>query len=203
MSEKITAKYFFTEFTKIKDDPEAKESYPSNKSFTSFVIPKINEILDNSIEQQLKNVQNEYYRIDAIKWAKCKNDNDRSCHLRNHLWDLQVAVEHENDSRDWMDEVTKLAHICCDLRVVIGYLPHEKRKIDEKDKNEDEDIKCLDYIVNALQKLACYDNMKRGEFLIIIGSSDTGGEKHQDKFFHYKGYIFNKTTENFEELSIS
>lgn len=82
MSEKITAKDFFTEFTKIKDDPKAIESYPSNKEFTGYIIPKINEILENSIDQQLKNVQNEYYRIDVIKWAECKNDNEGKCHLR-------------------------------------------------------------------------------------------------------------------------
>lgn len=189
----MTAEIFFKSFMKKIEDnkSEAIETYPYNKEFTKFIISKINEILGNSEDDRL--VQNEYYRIDVIKWRECKNEITHDCHLRNHLWDLQVAVEHENDSRDWMDEVTKLAHIFCDLRVIIGYLPYKKRENGEDDR-------CLDYIANSLQKLACYGNVKRenSEFLIIIGNSETGGAKK--RFFGYKGYLFDTADEKFKEI---
>jgi hypothetical protein len=28
-----------------------------------------------------------------------------------YLWDLEVAIEHENNDKLWMDEVIKLSHI--------------------------------------------------------------------------------------------
>ena len=49
-------------------------------------------------------------------YNKCKKVN-----LNPHLWDLQAAVEHENNPKAWLDEVCKLAYIRCPLRIVIGY----------------------------------------------------------------------------------
>ena len=106
-----------------------------------------------------------------------------------HLWDLEIAVEHENNSHDWMDEVVKLAHIACSLRVVIGYMPYNKRN---------EDQVHLDFVSDALQKLMCFDNKNRGEFLIILGNCDTAGKI--DRFFGYRGYVYNGETSKFENI---
>ena len=110
-------------------------------------------------------------------------------HLNKHLWDLEVAVEHENDPKDWMDEVVKLAHIVCPLRVVIGYMPRDKR---------DEDLVYLNYVSRWLQELQCKDNMRCGEYLVILGNSKTDGKP--EHFFHYKGYLFHPERFCFEPM---
>lgn len=190
-TEKMNAKMFLEKFLQIFKDEraEAVKAYPGNKDFTRFIMPRINRLLGNEIFEQAL-VSNEYFRIDAIKWIDRKKDIDACKYLSKHLWDLEIAVEHENDSRAWMDEVIKLAHICCSLRVVIGYLPHGKRPA--------VDTECLNYITDGLKKLSCYDNMKHGEFMVILGNSGTSGIP--EHYFGYEGYLFDAETEKFIKL---
>ena len=190
-TEKLDAKSFLKKFLQIFKDEraEAVKAYSGNKDFTRFIMPRINNILGNETFEQAI-VSNEYFRIDAIKWTDLKTKIGACKYLSKYLWDLEIAVEHENDSRAWMDEVIKLAHVCCSLRVVIGYLPHGERY------NADTD--CLDYITEGLKNLSCYDNMKHGEFMIILGNSGTRGDT--DCYFGYKGYLFDTKTEKFIEL---
>lgn len=192
--EKLNAKSFLQKFLQIFEDEREKavKAYPSNKDFTRFIIPRINKILGNETFDQVL-VSNEYFRIDAIKWSDLKPKIGDCKYLSKYLWDLEIAVEHENDDRAWMDEVIKLAHVCCSLRVVIGYLPHGKRC-----DADDADIKCLDYITVGLKELSCYNNMKHGEFMIILGNSRTS--QNQKNYFGYKGYLFDAKTEKFIEL---
>lgn len=182
---------FFLAFNNIfsKHKEEAINCYASNKAFTEFVIQKINIALQNMGYE----TQKEYFRIDAIDWKPRADelDDTHGIRLYRHLWDLGIAVEHENNSHDWMDEVVKLAHIACPLRVVIGYMPYNKRN---------EDQLHLDFVSDALQKLSCFDNMNRGEFLIILGNCDTAGK--EDCFFNYKGYVYNGETSQFEAITM-
>ncbi len=181
---------FFNAFNGVFaiDSERAKATYCNNTEYTAFITEKINKILSN--EKQKK--QNEYFRVDAIQWTPKADliDKPEDIHLNKHLWDLETAVEHENNPADWMDEVVKLAHIACPLRVVIGYMPYDKRG---------EDQRYLDYVSRWLQELKCKDNMQRGEFLVILGNSKTDGD--QEKFFHYQGYIFNAELFRFEAIS--
>lgn len=178
--EKINAKSFFESFQDVfKEYPEeAEAAYCNNKRFTSFIIRKINGFLSKTYGYK---TQKEYFRIDAIGWtAKADAIIDTpGVSLNHHLWDLEVAVEHENDKKDWMDEVVKLAHIACPLRVVIGYIPWEKREYDQV---------YLDHVSKWLGNIQCRDNMQRGEFLIIFGNCNTEGERN--RFYNYKGYLF-------------
>jgi hypothetical protein len=187
----MKAQDFFVSFKKkieVERKDDAVKNYVSNKNFTEFVIPAIREILSDNI----KYTQKEYFRIDSICWSEChaKIEVKKPNSFNLHLWNLDVAVEHENDSNDWMDEVTKLAHICCPLRVVIGYVPY---------KQKDNHNEYLNYVVAGIKKLNCYENFKANEFLIILGNSNTNGD--ENKYFGYKGYLFNPTTEKFEELN--
>ena len=166
---------------------DAETKYYSNKAFTSFIMPEINRVLvDNGLK-----TQNEYYRIDAIGWS-AKSEaikKPNGVRLNSHSWDLEVAVEHENDPYDWMDEVVKLAHIACPLRVVIGYMPWDKREDDQK---------YLDHVAKWIKTLMCKDNIQRGEFLIILGNCNTEGEV--ERYFNYKGYLLNPKSFRFEML---
>lgn len=180
---------FFKEFQDIFEEEHlaAERAYRSNTAFTTFITQKINKLLT----QKGSKKQNEYLRIDAIQWTAKANliDKPDDIHLNKHLWDLEIAVEHENNPKDWMDEVVKLAHIVCPLRVVIGYMPWNKRN---------EDQRYLNYVSRWLQELLCKDNMQRGEFLIILGNSHTDGKV--ERFYNYKGYLFNPKEFCFEPL---
>ncbi len=191
MAEKISAKKFFDDFNKITLDNKAKILYQTKKPYTKFVTLKICEL----IKKYNLTAKQEYYRIDAIGYDSHYEDaeNKDNAPLATYAWDLKIAVEHENDDNLWMDEVVKLAHICCDLRVVIGYLPMKKRATGE-------DEKCLEYIVAVMKKhCKCFDNLKNkdNEFMIIIGNSGTDS-KRPETYFNYKGYAFNPETEKFE-----
>lgn len=185
----MNAVTFFNEFQKmLEDDLEtAQKVYCNNTEFTTFITGKVNDLLSQGPQKK----QNEYFRIDAIQWSAKADivEKSKDIQLNTHLWDLEIAVEHENNPKDWMDEVVKLAHIVCPLRVVIGYMPWDKR---------DEDQKYLDYVSRWLCELQCKDNIQRGEFLIILGNCKTG--HHTERFFNYKGYLFNPERFRFEPL---
>lgn len=171
---------FLNEFQRIfiENAEKAKMTYCDNRRFTKFITQKINKMLS----KEEKKKQNEYFRIDAIQWTG-KADligKSQDIHLNKHLWDLEVAVEHENNPADWMDEVVKLAHIACPLRVVIGYMPWDKRN---------EDLRYLNHVGRWLKELQCKDNVQRGEFLVILGNSNTG--ENIERFFNYRGYLLN------------
>ena len=110
---------FYEEFSKAI--PELKDIYYGDAAkFTSAVTQTINQIIKSA------NLipENEYYRIDIIGWKYQNNDakpEAKSAELNWHQWDLEIAVEHENNPVDWTDELTKLIHIRCTLKVIIGY----------------------------------------------------------------------------------
>lgn len=195
MAEKVTAKKFFEDFNKITLDNRATVLYQSKTPYTEFVTEKICEQMKKYGLISMK----EYYRIDAIGYDSHYDsiENKENPPIIPYAWDLKIAVEHENKNNLWMDEVVKLAHICCDLRVVIGYLPMKKRETGE-------DEKCLEYIVDVMKThCKCFENLKNkdNEFMIIIGNSGTDS-KHPETYFNYKGYLYNPETEKFELLDI-
>ncbi|HWO90061.1 MAG TPA: hypothetical protein VNL98_13020 [Gemmatimonadales bacterium] len=59
----------------------------------------------------------EYFRIDATFFSYQRYPKG----LTNFLWNLELAVEHENNAGEWRYEWVKLMHIGAGLRVVIGY----------------------------------------------------------------------------------
>ena len=134
--------------------------------------------------------QNEYFRIDASGYELKHENLDKTKGFNLHCWDLKIAVEHENDSKDWLDEVIKLAHIASDLRVVIGYVPMNSRN--ELDKER------LDYCTKALIELQCQHNLRYGEFMVILGNSET--KSNEENYFNYKAYVLNTETLYFESL---
>ncbi len=186
------SKWFFDEFSKIFEAnseflQQANQSYQHNTEFTNFIIERINQI----IKSRGWVAQNEYFRIDCMGYKSRYKELEKTSGLTPHLWDMEIAVEHENDDKDWLDEVIKLAHVCCPLRVVIGYVPEDKRSDDQN---------LLDYAANALKRLKCVDNVTRGEFMIILGNSNTKGKV--ENYFNYQAYILNAETFKFENYNL-
>lgn len=198
---KMTAQEFWEKFKDIfKDGTETRknaiENWYSNKDYTYFILSEIEKFLktDKTI-----NTSKEYYRIDLTAWTQLKgnryklfeNKNFDDKAFENYLWDLEVAVEHENSSVSWMDEVVKLLHINCPLRVVIGYLPI--------DKKGDHQI-YLKAITEQISSTKAVNNcsLKNGEFMIIIGNSKC--KDNEKDFCHYKAYVFNTINKEFNLL---
>ena len=185
------SKKFFAEFCKIfeKESPtrkEAIEKYTNNSAFTTFVIDEINSIITNMGYVP----QNENFRIDASGYELKHENLEKVKGFNLHCWNLKIAVEHENDPKDWLDEIIKIAHICCSLRVVIGYIPMKSR--------DTLDMERLKYSQKALKELDCKNNLQNGELLVILGNSGTGNNKNN--YFNYKAYVFDPETFSFRNL---
>ena len=182
------SRHFFKEFNAIfaRHRDEAAAKYTDNTAFTDFIVGKINDV----IHSMGACPQNEYFRIDASGYTSRYGEPKTVKGFHGHCWDLEIAVEHENDPSDWLDEVVKLAHICCPLRVVIGYVPMGLRPAEDRVR--------LDCAADALRQLVCRDNVRRGEFMVILGNSCTKG--NPENFFHYRAYALDPATFRFTEL---
>lgn len=141
--------------------------------------------------------QHEYFRIDTIgyqhRYMEMPAEEAETLGLNRHFWDLKIAVEHENSKADWMDEVIKLTHIRCPLKVIIAY-----NYFDERPEG---DIEKLNYVARWMTRVSAYDVNAEEEFLAIIGNGASRKNKalKYDRF-GYKGYLFDKNSELFAEL---
>ena len=178
----MTAKEFWKSFSESLQGKraEAERAWKYNKDYTEFIIGMMEEMLCGAGFKTSK----EYYRIDLTGWSQLRHKiesdapKNENYDFQSYLWDLDVAIEHENNDKLWMDEVIKLSHIACELRIVIGYVPVELK---------DEHIKYLDYVSNAINNnLKARDNMNN-DFLIILGDTKL---KNGDKKCNYTPYIW-------------
>ncbi len=168
--------------------------HKKNDSFTTFINK---EIIPNIIRSYACDVSHEYFRIDSSGWVsyhESVEETAKGIGLKPHLWDLKIAVEHENDSKDWNDEVIKLAHIRCPLKVIIGY-----NACNERDKG---DIKKLSFVANCLQQLQCFNDTHKDEILIILGNCKCTGKDKQDyNSFDYRGYVYDYKNKKFKKIT--
>jgi hypothetical protein len=198
----MDAKEFMIKFKSETDEERIIEGrrlfdiYLNDKEYTPVITKIINDIITSAGEGI--HSQNEYFRIDAVGWETHYEDmkadaKNRGIKINAHLWDLKIAVEHENSKKDWSDELIKLIHIKCPLKVIIGYSHSDERGEIERSK--------LDFLSKWIQNV---DAMKKGtdeQYLIILGNGcnhKTGLSDYTD--FGYKGYIYNFETMKFEEL---
>lgn len=185
----FNAEYFYQRFKQRVTEEKYGSVYRDNTRFTAAVMAEINEI----ICEMGFTVQNEYFRIDAIgwnsKWDQIR-DEAGALGLNPHLWDLGIAVEHENDRADWTDELIKLVHIRCPIKVVIGYNHCDCR-------NELEERK-LEYAAKWMQCISAFDSSAQEEYLIIMGNCAPKKEKAHDNIsFDYRGYRFDYRKKQF------
>ncbi|MEG9430398.1 MAG: hypothetical protein VZQ61_05710 [Christensenellaceae bacterium] len=189
----MTAQEFWNDFKEIfKDDNKkstAIEKWQSYSDYTEFILEELESVLSaNNLD-----TSREYYRIDLIGYTNKRNNQPLlmpEYRFKNYKWDLEVAIEHENSSYSWLDELVKLLHISCPLRVMMGYIP-----LKWKDNHND----YFDKIYNSIKDLNAFNSVNKENFLVIIGDSECGGDKN--KFCNYQAYIFNKDREQFERLN--
>ena len=145
----------------------------------------------------------EYFRIDLCGWSGqevheageekwenlCSHYNEQY-NFNEHYWNLEIAVEFENMPRSWGDEVIKLCHVVCGLKVVIGYARHDDRK---------NDTEKLEIMAKHMKKLV-YVKQPGGQFLVILGNSGKGNNyeyKDFDKDIEFVPFLWNG--ESFEK----
>lgn len=182
---------FFNEFKKRVTEKDFLDKYKNNSQFTEVVIKVINAIIEDMGYQS----QNEYFRIDATGWKSRYETIEKEAKeigMKPHLWDLKIAVEHENNVRDWTDELIKLIHIRCPLKVIIGY-----NYCDRRDTLE---YKKLEYAAKWMREINVFDSNSNEDYLIILGNccgKDKGSS--YDKF-DYKGYLYNYENQKFQPI---
>lgn len=98
--------------------PNWIEKYGNRTRWTQTLTEIVNAFGLEHGYQENGEVANEYFRVDIVfsKWVR---DQDP------YAWDLDVAIELENDPRSWFDEVTKLHHLNCGLRVIMTYQDYD------------------------------------------------------------------------------
>ncbi len=198
-----------------------------SKAFTKKIIELLKQVLEEMTNphhpikidsnkkskiQKLK-TQKEYYRIDLIGWTQRKDklkDSEKFEQAKNfnlHMWDLNIAIEHENSSKDWLDEVVKLLYINCPRRLVIGYVNYNKktRDIEANDKLY---LDCVLECLNSLDKDGTKMFIKKDDqFGILLGNAgydDIGLDKNQTeeyykKVINYRLYFIKFIPDNKEE----
>jgi hypothetical protein len=124
-----------------------KESYDNDRRWTFFIKNSIEGIIIN-LGYAMADLSPEYLRID---YTICPGES-------NTRWDLDIAIEHENKLYLWEDELTKLLHINCGLRVLIAYYDNEN----------DRDLqKIRTMIVDSIAKRRYYTDDQN--WLLIFG----------------------------------
>lgn len=180
----MEAQDFWNRFSEclVEKQGKAENAWKYNKDYTEFIIGMMEEIIGK--EGAGFETSKEYYRIDLTGWSqlreKIKADipSNGNYDFQPYLWDLEVAIEHENNDKLWMDEVIKLSHIVCKLRVVIGYMPIELK---------DTQMDYLNYVSNAINNNLKVRGNMNNDFLIILGDSKL---KKGDKKCNYTPYIW-------------
>lgn len=203
----MNAATFFQIFTdKIYSTSDIISFYwnSESKCFTNTVIPIILEIIRSSGCETSK----EYFRIDATGWKTTYQkiqDQAKDIGLNPHLWDLEIAVEHENSKKDWSDEIIKLLHIRCPLKVVIGY---NNCKNNARDNGVYSDKRKLALVSEWMERTKAMNQLRKEagaavgeEFLVIIGNAGKNPDDSDPrKSFDYRGYRYNYQLRAFEEI---
>ncbi len=195
----MDARAFFKKFkTETNKDRWIKEKgktlfeiYKVDAEFTPVVTKIINDIIDSAGYIH----QNEYFRIDAVGWISRYMDMEKDAALKGirlnpHLWDLKIAVEHENSKEDWTDEIIKLVHVKCPLKVVIAYNYNDERGEMEQKK--------LSFVAKWMQSVDAFQTGTGEEYLIVIGNGCNHITKESDyNDFGYVGYLYDRNEKKF------
>lgn len=99
------------------------EIYKSNRRYTDLIKNLMKVQVTYDINEQYFP---EYFTIDHSWW---RVEHEKPLNGVNlYDWNMDIAVEHENDCTDWTYEVAKLDSVIARLRVVIGYMDKSKRE---------------------------------------------------------------------------
>ena len=183
---RINAETFYNDFVKAVSENKDKnwQKYKNDTKWTSVATGLICRI----IRRHGLEITKEYLRVDIIGWKQrvdeIKDDADK-VGMKPWLWDLEVAVEHENKENDWTYELVKLTDIRCPLKVVIGYTCGNNR--------DNLESKRIAYAAELLQKRNVDENE---DYLVILGEA----KPFRKEEFDYRGYLYDSKKKAFVNL---
>lgn len=159
---------------KLGDSQGWREKYESSPAWTRFMMEFLEELGSALGFTDEGEISREYYRID-LGYYKVSEP---------HIWDFEVAIEHENSPSKWLEEFMKLIHINCGLKVIITYHDYGNRRTSLKEK------------LDEVKELYSDRRYRQGDdnWLFIFGPRAISRDRD---FVAYKFY-----RESFEELSI-
>lgn len=110
----ITTELFWKNLVEEIQKDKKWGSYLVSKDtvWTNYILPVLWRIGRNFGFTE-NEISKEYFRSDVCYFTL--NPNDRLD------WNVEAVIEHENNSKTWMDEVCKLAHIAAQRKVLITY----------------------------------------------------------------------------------
>ena len=183
------AERFFSLFRERVTEARYDRIYrTAEAAFTEAVTEEINGI----IRDMGYTAQNEYFRIDAVGWVSRWQEiagEAAALGMNPHLWDLKIAVEHENNKRDWTDELIKLIHVRCPLKVVIGYSHCDCRGEAETAR--------LAAAAGWMQQVQAF-RPEEEAYLLILGNGAAKYDRNRTySDFGYRGYLYDPGTHRF------
>ncbi|MBS0619811.1 MAG: hypothetical protein JSR44_16615 [Spirochaetes bacterium] len=159
-----TAENFWVEFSKffsqsLKALKNWERKYEHRKTWTTALTEIFYAFGEKYGYRDRGEVASEYFRVDIIfsKWAPKQDD---------FAWDLDVAIEMENDTTQWYDEVVKLCHINCGLKVIMTY--HNYSDTEELSKKIE---RCVELIKNRKY------HSEANDWLLIFGPHSCADRK--------------------------
>ena len=171
------------------------EVYHKNSDFTSVITNELNKIVDDAGLIH----ENEYFRYDVIGYKSAyekmlEQAQQEGIGLKAHFWDLEIAIEHENNKKDWTDEVMKLVHVKCPLKVVIGYSPWDQRDNEEEKK--------LSFVAQWMKRERAFSIGKgQEEYLVILGNAKAVSRNMPEYTkFDYRAYLYDWDKEQFQRI---
>jgi hypothetical protein len=195
MGSLVTPERFWNAFvhelsSKLSQDALWRGIDLSDTAWTSIMMDVLTSTGETLGYREPGTIGREYFRLDMAFYSYPRRPTDGS----DLLWNLEVAIEHENHSETWFDEWIKLAHVRSGLRVLIAYHDYREGRpsVDSKVKEALELYKGLSYAAPSLES-----------FLLILGPAwPTRAENRRRA---WKGYTFKGTTPipQFEALAFS
>ena len=133
----ITPEKFWSTFSdglhkKIHND--WKDNYQSATKWTRYITKILIQLGKHlHFDPEKWEISKEYYRVD-VGYYKVSNPLEATYWKKLKAWDFIVAIEHENNPDTWYEEFVKLAHLNCQLKVIISY--HDFSNIQSPVKNK-------------------------------------------------------------------
>ena len=208
------AEYFYNHLCRniklfVKKEKDALNIYKHDDPWSEFITSSIKENIKNSaieraliytyntIIQKLNNIHyeprldREYYRIDNTLSITNTIKKDTETEIKIHNWKLLAAVEHENNFKDWTDELVKLVAINAPLKVVIGYGEYDDSNYYSKAIN----------VANKIAEMQCFRKHidAEDELILIMGPRGKDlGTNINNLADYFKMYQWSPVTNKFE-----
>lgn len=122
------------DISELNDRSDWLAKCKSSTEWTAFMTKSLIQLGKDLGFDKKRGIGTEFYRIDLGYFVVHDPVKDIEGKFYDYNWDLEVAIEHENNSSTWYYEFVKLVHINCGLKVLITYHKHNNKDTEFKNK---------------------------------------------------------------------